>query len=76
MLLGDRVTVRNIVDAKNMVVDWEGESVWGKGMSTANLVDGKVIHPDGIFKYVGTKQSTNTAGGNSTVYRIERVGDD
>ena len=73
---GSRVTVRQVIDAENVLVDWGKTSLWVGRMSTENLVDGKKLRLPGIFRYAGTKQYQTVIGGTKTVYLIEKVGDE
>ncbi len=46
------------------------ETVWVKGISTANLVDGGYIKTDKPLKITGTKTYNTAAGGTKTIFFI------
>ena len=46
-------------------------TVWIKGFSTENMVDGNTLKSDKVLKVTGTKMYTNVLGASKTIFLIE-----
>lgn len=65
------VTIRQIIDSRNALVEIDEESFWLKGFGLGDLVDGKKIILTEAIYVSGTRQYTTILGASRTVLVLE-----